>query len=103
MTLRFYRYLARAVLIPFDEEVRCDLRAARQVRYAMHNATAVLPQMLSWGYKVSKESDNKLQSLADKVVTHVDGLDSRLALGYAVTMHTAKKVRRYHIFTDSLY
>ena len=95
-----YRYLARALLIPFDEEVKCDLRAARQVKYAMQNATAALPQMLSLGYKVSKASDNKLQSLADKIVTHVDGLDSRLALGYAVTMYTAKKVREYHFHTD---
>ena len=57
----------------------------------MHNATAALAQMLFLGYKASRASNNKLQSHTEKIVTQVEGLDTRFALGYAVTMHTARE------------
>ena len=87
-----YRYLSRAVLIPFVHEVKFDLEEAKDINEVFQHAHYAFPTFLEMGSHLSTSQSSEVETIRNKITTIIPGIDARLALQYALCLSVALQV-----------
>ena len=98
--LTLLRYVCRASLIPFVHEVPYKLSKTAIINRVFEKAPAALPALVN---QLAQVDPKDLTDVMDYIQTLVPELDSRIVLGYTLTLCSAMTVSMHWLYALQLY